>query len=193
MSILIKHVLNLSNIQAIRFRGLSFSSPIYNRQLIAKPDWTMRSRREVFCNERNSHRTRFITPRAKNHSLRLCTYTHSNTCKACHVIVLLHFTRGSLSCHHVEVYGRRRGRQGNGNRRRQSRIPDPIKLGGELRALQLVLVFAFMSRGKVESRGRQGVPCCASWKPLLLNTARWHHEYLATIHWTHAGLDGVSE
>lgn len=119
MSILIKHVLNLSNIQAIRFRGLSFSSPIYNRQLIAKPDWTMRSRREVFCNERNSHRTRFITPRAKNHSLRLCTYTHSNTCKACHVIVLLHFTRGSLSCHHVEVYGRRRGRQGNGNRRRQ--------------------------------------------------------------------------
>jgi len=50
-----------------------------------------------------------------------------------------------------------------------------------------------MSRDKVESRGRQGVPCCASWKPLLLNTARWHHEYLATIHWTHAGLDGVPE
>ena len=53
-----------------------------------------------YCNERkhrNSRRTRFITPRAKNHSLRLYTYTHSNTCKACHVILLLQYANMNCS------------------------------------------------------------------------------------------------
>ena len=36
----------------------------------------------------------------------------------------------------------------------------------------------------LQSRSRLGIPCRASWKPILL-TAHRYHEYRATIHWKH--------
>ena len=68
------------------------------------------------------------------------------------------------------------------DRRRQSCIP---KLGGESRALLLVLVLLSCPEGWSQSRSRlgQSVPC--NLEPILLDTARRYHEYHATIHWKH--------
>ena len=68
------------------------------------------------------------------------------------------------------------------DRRRQSCIP---KLGGEFRALLLVLVLLSRPEVWLQSRSRLGIPCRASWKPILLDTAHRYREHHVTIHWKH--------
>ena len=59
------------------------------------------------------------------------------------------------------------------------------KLGGEFRALLLVLVLLSRPEVWLQSRSRLGIPCRLIWKPILLDTAGRYHEYHATIHWKH--------
>ena len=48
-------------------------------------------------------------------------------------------------------------------------------------------MLVLLSRPEVwlQSRSRLGIPCRASWKPILLDTAHRYHKYHVTIHWKH--------
>ena len=48
-----------------------------------------------------------------------------------------------------------------------------------------MLVLLSRPEVRLQSRSRLGIPCRASWKPILLDTGHRYHEYHVTIHWKH--------